>query len=140
MAYGITDEIFALSAVYPGELPPAYTYGLITAAVPGWTFGTLLGAVAGRILPDRIVSALGIAIYGMFIAVVVPEAKKQKNVLIGVIITMIASSLLVYCPGLNRVPSEYRIIIVTVAVSALLSLLFPVKDSEDGASDTEEPA
>ena len=78
MAYGVTDEIFGVSVCREGILSPWYSYGLISAAVPGWTFGTLLGAVSGSILPQRLLSALGVALYGMFLAVILPPARKNK--------------------------------------------------------------
>ncbi len=134
MAYGITDEIFALSVTYPDTLPPAYTYGLITAAVPGWSLGTLLGGIAGQILPAGVISALGIAIYGMFVAIVMPEMKKKRSVLIAVLAAALFTVLLTYCPGLTGIPSYYRVIIVTVAVSAIAAAVFPVHDDEDAAA------
>ena len=85
MAYGVTDEIFGVSVCREGILSPWYSYGLISAAVPGWTFGTLLGAVSGSILPQRLLSALGVALYGMFLAVILPPARKNK-ILMGIIL------------------------------------------------------
>ena len=80
IAYGMTDEIFAVSFSRPAPLSPYYSYGLIAAAVPGWVLGTTLGAAAGSILPGVLTNALGIALYGMFIAIVVPPAKENRVV------------------------------------------------------------
>lgn len=134
MAYGITDEIFALSVTYPGTLPPAYTYGLTSIALPGWCLGTFLGAIAGEILPAAIISALGIAIYGMFIAIVMPEIKKKRSVLFAVLASAAFSVLLTYCPGLRKIPSYYRIILVTVGISAAAAYFFPIQEEESEAA------
>ncbi len=80
MAYGITDEIFALSAMAPTPLSPYYTFGLISIAIPGWCGGTLVGAALGAVLPGRIISALGVAIFGMFLAIILPDARDKKRV------------------------------------------------------------
>lgn len=93
VAFDITDEIFALSVSQPGYLNPNYTYGIITLALPAWAFGTMLGCLAGSILPARIVSALSVALYGMFLAIIIPPAKKDKVVL-GLIVISFASSYL----------------------------------------------
>ena len=133
VAYGITDEIFALSATYPTDLEPFYSYGLIAISVPGWTLGSFLGAVAGQILPDGLISAFGIALYGMFIAIIMPKAKTDRNVLIAVIAAAVFSILLHYCPPFNLIPAEYRIIAATIIIAAAAALIFPVRDEEEAA-------
>ena len=133
IAYGFTDEIFALSSMYPKPLPPIYTVGLMSAAVPGWTFGTLFGAVLGQVLPDRAVSALGLAIYGMFIAIIMPGIREKRSVRIAVLAAMGGMILLNYCPGLNLVPANFRLIIVTVIVAFAAAVLAPVDDEEEEA-------
>ena len=75
MSYGVTDEIFGVSVCKSGVLSPYFSYGLMAMAVPGWTIGTLLGAVSGSLLPARLLSALNVALYGMFLAVVIPPAR-----------------------------------------------------------------
>ena len=134
MAYGITDEVFALSAVYPEPLNPFYTYGLMTSAVPGWCIGTLLGASMGGILPARVISALGVAIYGMFLAIIIPDAREKRPVRFCVIASMLASLVLAGAPVLRRIPSHYRLILVTLAVSLIAAVCFPV---DDGPADEE---
>lgn len=132
VAYGITDEIFALSATYPGALDPVYSFGLIAVSVPGWTIGAFLGAVAGEVLPKSLISAFGIALYGMFIAIIIPEAKKNGKVVIAVLAAAVFSLLLRYCPPFNFVPAEYRIIVATIVIAAAAAALFPVApDGED---------
>ena len=133
MAYGITDEIFGVSVCREGTLSPFYSYGLICAAVPGWTLGTVLGAVSGDLLPARLLSALNVAIYGMFLAVVVPPARESR-VLAGVIvISMLASLLFTAIPWLNGISSGFKIIILTVIIAGAAACLFPVKEESHEA-------
>ena len=131
IAYGFTDEIFALSSMYPKPLPPIYTVGLMSAAVPGWTFGTLLGAALGQVLPGRVTSALGLAIYGMFIAIIMPGIREKRSVRFAVLAAMGAMILLNYCPGLNLVPANFRLIIVTVIVAFAAAVIAPVPDEDE---------
>lgn len=128
MAYGNTDEVFALSAAFRGPLPPVYTYGLMSAAIPGWIAGTLMGAVAGNILPERVLSALGVALYAMFCAIIVPPAKESPVLRRVIIAAMAASSLFALMPGLNTVSSGMRVIILTVAIAAAAAYIAPVKE------------
>lgn len=131
IAFGVTDEIFALSSLHPGELSPFYSYGLMTAAIPGWVLGTFLGVVSGDLLPGNIVSALGLAIYGMFIAIIIPPAKKDKVVLKVVLAAMLLATLFRYLPGLSSISSGFQIIIIAIVVAGLAAWLFPLKDGED---------
>jgi len=130
IAYGVTDEIFGVSILKGGELRPAFSYGLIFLSVFGWVLGTFLGAVAGQIMPGRIISALGMAIYGMFLAIIIPEAKAKKSVMIVVISAMLLSSVFTYAPVLSSISSGFRIIIVTVVIATLAAIIAPVKDSD----------
>ena len=113
VAFGITDEIFGVSASQEGKVSAFYNYGAMCMAIPGWTLGTLLGAISGSLLPDFIMSALGVAIYGMFLAVIIPPAKKNKAVLLVVVAAMAVSTLFAVVPGLNKVSSGFVIIITT---------------------------
>ena len=128
VAFGITDEIFGVSAAQEGKLSPYYSYGAMCMAIPGWTLGTFCGAIAGNILPAMIVSALNVAIYGMFLAVFIPPATKNKAVLGVVLGSMSMSTLFKYAPVLNKVSSGFVIIITTVVVSAVAALLCPVRE------------
>lgn len=130
MAYGVTDEIFGVSVVQPGDLSPWYSYGLMSVAVPGWALGTLVGVVSGNVLPSVVINALGIAIYGMFIAVVLPAAKKDRAVLIVAAAAMVLSSIFYYAPVLNRISSGMQVIIITLAVAAAAAWLFPRKEED----------
>lgn len=136
VAYGITDEIFGVSASRPGKISTFYSYGAMSVAVPGWVFGTLVGAICGNILPAFVVSALSIAIYGMFLAVIIPPAKKDRAVMCVVIAAMLISSIFSILPMLQNVSSGFVIIITTILVSAVAAYLAPVKeDGKEGSLD-----
>ena len=128
IAYGVTDEIFAVSAGQPYPLSPFYNYGLISVAIPGWILGTVMGAAAGNILPQVLTNALGVALYGMFVAIVVPPAKKNKVVAGAALAAMLLSTAFTFAPLLREISSGFRIILITVAVSAAAAFLFPVED------------
>lgn len=130
MAYGNTDEVFALSASVKGALSPYYTYGLICVAMPGWTVGTLLGAAAGNVLPERMLSALGVALYAMFCAIIVPPAKENRVLRRIILLAMAASCVFAVAPVLRGISSGMRVIMLTVAISALAAKLAPVKEAE----------
>lgn len=130
VAFGITDEIYAVCASRPGKNSPYYHYGAMALAVPGWTLGTLAGAVAGQILPPIIMSALGVAIYGMFLAIIIPPAKKNHFLIPVIISAMILGCIFKYVPGLNKISSGFVIIIITVLVSAIAAIVRPVKGDE----------
>ena len=128
--FGVTDEIFGVSIVRPGILSPAFSAGAILIAVAGWVLGTFLGAFSGEILSAALISALGVALYGMFIAIVVPPARDDRNIAIAALIAVGMSALFTYAPVIRDISSGSRIIIITVAVSVLAALLFPVKGEE----------
>ena len=131
VAFGVTDEIFGVSASKPGKISAFYNYGLMSAAIPGWTLGTLAGGISGSLMPDFLASAFGVAIYGMFLAVIIPPAKKEKPVLAVVIAAMAVSSLFRYVPALSHVSSGFVIIITTVLTAGAAAAVFPVKDESD---------
>lgn len=130
IAYGNTDEIFAVASSKPGTVGEKYLYGLIFLPVLGWVGGTLAGAVASTILPEMIISALGVALYGMFIAIVVPPATEHREIRIVVILALIFSAAFYYLPVLKQVSSGFMIIICTVATAAIGAVLFPIKEEE----------
>ncbi len=130
VSFGITDEIFAVSMQHKGELSTPYMAGLIITPILGWTGGTLAGGAATSVMPEALSSALGIALYGMFIAVIVPPAREERSVLFTVILAILASLAFTYLPGLRNLGSGWSIIIITIAVSAVAAWLFPRKPEE----------
>ena len=131
ISYGNTDEIFAVASSKPGTIGAKYLYGLILLPVLGWVGGTLAGAVASTLLPGTVISALGVALYGMFIAIVVPPAKEHKEVRTVVLIALLLSCAFYYLPVLRQVSSGFMIIICTVAAAAVGAVLFPLKEGEE---------
>lgn len=129
VAFGVTDEIFGLSVVYRGVLPPQYCWGQLAIALPGWVAGTVLGAVAGGLLPKVLLNAMGILLYGMFIAIVLPPAKRERPVCLAVLAAAALSVAFSLLPGLREMDSGIRIIVLTVAVSALAAVIAPVKEN-----------
>lgn len=119
-----------MASAKPGTVGKWYMYGLILIPVAGWVGGTLTGAVASTLLPAAIISALGVALYGMFIAIVVPVARESREVLLVVAAALILSTAFYYLPVLKEISSGFSIIICTVAAAALGACLFPVKEEE----------
>ena len=128
IAYGNTDEIFAVASSKPGSVGSRYMYGLIALPVLGWVGGTLTGAVASTLLPAAVISALGVALYGMFIAIVVPVAKEKREVLIVAGSALLFSTAFYYLPVLREISSGFTIIICTVSAAGIGAVLFPVKE------------
>ena len=128
IAFVNTDEVFAVASGQRGTAEKSFMYGLILMPWLGWTCGTLLGAAAGNILPAIVTSALGVAIYGMFIAIVVPEAKRSAPTAICVGIAVLLSCLFYYIPVLSKIPSGFTVIICAVAASAVMAVLAPIKE------------
>ena len=125
ISFGITDEIFAVSMQKKKDLSFTYMMGLIVTPVLGWTLGTLTGAVATSLLPEVLSDAMGIALYGMFIAIVIPPTKTNKNVLFAVVLTIIISSIVTYT---NLLSGGWEIIAIALLVSAVSAYLFPLKE------------
>ena len=130
IAFFNTDEIFALAMAREEALTVPFMLGLGTLPILGWTGGTLCGALAGSVLPVNIRAALGVMLYGMFIAIVVPPARKEKPVLAVVVLALVFSCLFTWLPMLKSVSSGISIVICTVAAAAICAALFPVKDEE----------
>ena len=137
-----TDEIFAVAASQPERLNKRYLYGLMVAPWLGWSLGTILGALAGAVLPMFVRTALGIAIYGMFIAIVLPPCRESKAVRTVALLAAGLSILFRYAPVLREVPSGYTIILCAVAASAVGALLFPAEedDARERAGEGEAKA
>lgn len=128
MAFGITDETFAIASSKKGELSAFYMFGLISFPIFGWSLGTFLGAAASSLMPAFLQSALGIAIYGMFIAIIIPPSKKSKSVAFVVLIAVILSCIIYFAPVFSKISDGFSIIICTVIASIAAAILFPVKE------------
>lgn len=131
MAYSVTDEIFALDASLNTPLTPKYHYGITSVAVPGWVLGTFVGAISGTLLPSFVISALGVAIYGMFLAIIIPPARQNRAILFVVLSAMGLSFLFSVLPLLKKVSSGFVIIIVTVVIAAIAAWLKPINDENN---------
>ena len=134
LGYCITDEVFGASIAVEGSCDPIFTYGAMMIAVPGWSLGTLCGVLLGSILPVGLVSALGVSLYGMFISVFIPEAKRNRVVAALILISFAASFAFMKIPLFDGISSGIKIIILTVVISLAAALIFPVKEEgEDNA-------
>ena len=134
IAFGNTDEIFALAMARIEPLTVPFMLGLGTLPIVGWTLGTLCGALAGSILPVSIQAALGVMLYGMFIAIVVPPAKQEKPVLAAVLLAMAFSTAFTLVPLLKQVSAGISIVICTVAAAAICAALFPIPEEEEATA------
>ena len=144
VAFCITDEIFGATIARPGSIIPEYTYGLSCIAAPLWGLGTASGIIAGGIMPARAVSALSVALYGMFIAIIVPPSKRSRPVLISVIASFLLSYLcsdisVVKIPYVSGISAGTRTIILTVLISSVAAIVRPVHDEpeEGGVTGSE---
>lgn len=132
MGYDVTDEIFGASICRPGPLNPRYYYGMMLISMPGWAAGTCLGVVAGNALSEGVVSALGVGLYGMFLAVIVPPACKQRTLGILIAVSMASSYIMsMFCGGIS---TGIRIMILTIVIAGAAAVLFPIK--EEGKNGT----
>lgn len=130
MGYFITDEIFGASIMVPGKLNPYYTFGLAAIASPGWVIGTALGVLLGNALPVSVVSALSVGLYGMFMACVIPEGKKNKIVAVMITISFLFSYIVEKISVFKNISSGVKIIVLTVLISTIFAIAFPVKEQE----------
>lgn len=128
IAFFNTDEIFALAIARPAPLTTPFLLGLGIVPLLGWTGGTLCGALAGSVLPESLRMALGVMLYGMFIAIVVPPARKERPVLLCALLALACSSAFAWLPALRRLSPGISIVICTVAAAAVCAWLFPVKE------------
>lgn len=133
IAFFNTDEIFALAMAEKQPLTVSFLMGLGLTPILGWTAGTLCGALAGSVLPPDIRTALGVMLYGMFIAIVVPPAKEEKSVLAAVMMALALSCLFKWLPLLRSVSAGIAIVCCTVIAAAVCAWLFPVEEEEVAA-------
>lgn len=133
-SFAVTDEIFAVSASKSDSVGWRYMYGLISLPIFGWTLGTLLGGVAGEILPASVSAAMGIAIYGMFVAIVVPPARRDRGVLLCVCVAVALSCLIRYLPALSGVTSGFSVIICAVVAATVAAIIKPLPSEKEEAA------
>lgn len=131
VAFNVTDEIFGISVGVRGDLNPYYNYGAMTVSVPAWSGGAALGVIMGNVLPNNLVSALSVGLYGMFLAIIIPPARRDKKIASIVIISMALSLLFAKLPIISALSSGIRVIILTVIIALAFAILFPIKEEDD---------
>ena len=131
LGFTITDEIFGVSIGLNEPVSPFFTYGAFLVATFGWTSGTLVGAILGGILPTSVVIALSVGLFGMFISIFIPEAKKNKIVALLIVISFVASLAFATLPLVSKIPEGIRVIVITVVISLVAAILFPIKEAEN---------
>lgn len=129
LGFCITDENFGVSIAREGKLDPVFTFGVATMAIPGWSLGTLFGAMLGNVLPVSLLSALGVSLYGMFISVFVPEARKNK-IVAGLVLISFLMSYIFSLPVFDVISDGIKIILLTIVISLAAALIFPVKEEK----------
>ena len=135
MGFDITDELFGIAMARPGSLNPYYTYGAMLVSIPMWAAGTAIGTAAGNILPLSLVSAFSVALYGMFLAVIIPPARRDRVICLIVAVCFALSLAASKLPYISTVSEGTRTVILTVVISSAAALLFPRKeDKEEAAS------
>ena len=138
VGYAVTDEIFGISIARPGYVEPWYNYGAMLVAIPGWSTGTALGVLAGNLLPELVVTALSVALYGMFLAVIIPPARTSRIIAGVVVISFVLSYAAARLPGVRAVSGGTRIILLTVLIAGGAALLFPVSDENGSPEGNKE--
>lgn len=131
VAFEVTDEVFGISVSVKGDLNPFYNYGAMTVAIPGWCLGAFFGALMGDILPASLMSALSVGLYGMFLAIIIPPARKNKIIAFLVVISMALSFAFSKLPVVCEISSGMRVIILTVVISLAAAIIFPREDEAD---------
>jgi predicted branched-subunit amino acid permease len=131
VGFDVTDELFGLAISRPGWLNPWYMYGAFMVAIPGWASGTALGIMMGNLLSPRLVSALSVALYGMFLAVIIPPARKDRTVLVCILVSFAASLVCTLLPVIREMSEGSRTIVLTVLIAGAAALLRPVEEVPD---------
>lgn len=134
IGFDVTDELFGISVSVPGTLNPFYNYGAMTAAIPGWAFGTCLGVIMGNVLPASLVRALSVGLYGMFIAIIIPPARKNKIIALLITVSMALSFVFSKFSLFSGISQGLRTILLTVVISLAAAVFFPLKEDEADAS------
>ncbi len=133
IGYAVTDELFGIAYSRDGYLNPFYFYGGMSASILPWASGTSCGIIMGNILPSSIVSALSVALYGMFLAIIIPPSRKNHVILILVLISFLASYICTVIPLLSQISSGTRIILLTVFISSIAAIIKPIQEEEHDA-------
>lgn len=134
-SFGITDETFAVASSEENDLTYHYMIGLIVGPIIGWTLGTALGALICSALPVELSNALGIALYGMFLAIIIPPCKHSMHILYVIISAAVLSCIFKYTPCLSNISGGFRVIIVTLIVCSVAALLFPIKEEDTSSNE-----
>lgn len=130
VGYDVTDEIFALAISQSGFVAPAYIFGAMSVAIPGWAVGTYLGVAVGNLLTPGLLSALSVGLYGMFLAVILPPARKDKKLLALILVSMALSYAVRALPGLSFLSDNMKTIVLTVGISLLAAIFFPIREAK----------
>lgn len=130
IGFDLTDEIFGISMAVKGNLCPYYNYGAMTVTIPSWATGAALGVIIGNVLPHSIVNALSVGIYGMFLAIIIPPAKKNKIIAGIIAVSFVLSFTFAKIPLFSGISSGIRIMILTVIIGFAAAILFPIKEEE----------
>ncbi len=144
VGFGITDEIFGITIARPGTIQPVYNYGAILIAATLWSLGTSMGIIAGNFLPARVVSALSVALYGMFLAIIIPPARKNLVIAIAVAVSFLASYLCGIIPLVKELSAGTRTIILTIVIASIVALVKPIEEdsstpsTSSGTTEEEE--
>lgn len=130
MAFHLTDELFGIAISRKGDINPYYSFGAALTAAPPWAVGTMLGVIAGSLMPMSLVSAFSVALYGMFLAVIIPKARQDKAVLITVIVSFALSFAVAYAPLISKLTEGMRTVILTLVISSAAAIICPKKETE----------
>ena len=128
LSYCITDELFGACMAQEGKLKPVFAYSAALIAAVGWTAGTVAGVLAGNILPGWLVNALSVALYGMFLAVIIPAAGKSRVIAAVVAASMLSSYLFSILPVLRSISDGFRVILLTLLIAGGAAVLHPVEE------------
>ena len=134
MAICVTDEVFGISVAHPSYKPPAYTYSAALISTLFWASGCAVGIIAGSLLPQHMVVALSMSLYGMFLAVIIPPARNDRNVLYALIASFVLSGLCAVAPIVGQWSSGMRTVVLTIIISAVIAWLKPIKKEDDGTA------
>lgn len=139
IGFGLTDEMFGLAIMTPGYIRPHYMYAAITTSVTGWALGTVFGVIVGNILPPVFIEAMNVAIFAMFLAIIIPPGKHNRKVLIAVAVSFIAGLIGSHAPFLSALSSGSRVMILTIIIASVIAVIFPVDETAGTiVSESEE--